>query len=85
VVEAASVGEAELLIHDEHAEEPSLAFALSRLTLGTVGAAPMGIFRDVTRPVYNELVDEQLAVAAEKKGEGDLEGLIASGDTWTIA
>jgi 2-oxoglutarate/2-oxoacid ferredoxin oxidoreductase subunit beta len=84
VVEAASVGETELLIHDEHAEEPSLAFALSRLTLGTVGAAPMGIFRDVTRPIYNELVGEQLRAAEGAKGEGDLEALVASGDTWII-
>jgi 2-oxoglutarate/2-oxoacid ferredoxin oxidoreductase subunit beta len=85
VVEAESVDEGELLIHDEHAEEPSLAFALSRLTLGTVGAAPMGIFRDVARPVYNELVDDQLRGAEDKKGKGDLKALIASGDTWTIA
>ena len=84
VVEVESVGEDALLRHDEHADEPSLAFALSRLTLGTVGAAPMGIFRAVERPVYNELVDDQLRVAEEKKGEGDLQSLIASGDTWTI-
>jgi 2-oxoglutarate ferredoxin oxidoreductase subunit beta len=84
VVEAGSVGESDLLVHDEHAVEPSLAFALSRLTLGTVEAAPLGVFRDVERPVYNELVDEQLSVAEEKKGGGDLGALIASGDTWRI-
>jgi 2-oxoglutarate ferredoxin oxidoreductase subunit beta len=85
VVEAATVPADQLLIHDEHAEEPSLAFALSRLTLGTVGAAPMGIFRDVTRPVYNELVEQQLNASEAQKGQGDLKALIASGDTWAIA
>ena len=78
------MGEDALLVHDEHPVEPSLAFALSRLTLGTVGAAPIGVFRDVGRPIYDELMDEQLAAAAERRGEGDLAALLGSGDTWTI-
>jgi 2-oxoglutarate ferredoxin oxidoreductase subunit beta len=45
----------------------------------------MGIFRQVERPVYDELMSEQLSVAAERQGEGDLESLLHAGDTWTIA
>jgi 2-oxoglutarate/2-oxoacid ferredoxin oxidoreductase subunit beta len=74
----------EVLVHDAHAPEPSLAFALSRLTWSTVGAAPMGVFRDVERPVYDELMAEQLEKAEEKKGPGQLEKLLLSGDTWRI-
>jgi 2-oxoglutarate ferredoxin oxidoreductase subunit beta len=85
VVDVASVGEEALLIHDAHAPEPSLAFALSRLTLGTSGAAPFGVLRAVERPVYDELMSEQLAGAVERQGEGDLEALLHAGDTWTIA
>jgi 2-oxoglutarate ferredoxin oxidoreductase subunit beta len=85
VVPVAEVGEDALLVHDAHAVEPSLAFALSRLTGATAGAVPMGIFRSVERPVYDELMSEQLAVAAERQGEGDLAGLLHAGDTWTIA
>ena len=85
VVDVADVGEAALLVHDEHAEEPSLAFALSRLTLGTAHAAPIGVFRDVDRPVYDDLMTEQLETAKAQKGEGDLAALIASGDTWQIS
>jgi 2-oxoglutarate ferredoxin oxidoreductase subunit beta len=85
VVDVADVGEAALLVHDAHAPEPSLAFALSRLTLGTAGAAPFGVLRAVERPVYDELMSEQLAGAVERQGEGDLEGLLHAGDTWTIA
>jgi 2-oxoglutarate/2-oxoacid ferredoxin oxidoreductase subunit beta len=84
VVEVAEVGEDALLVHDEHHPEPSLAFALSRLTLGTVGATPVGVFRDVEAPVYDELMTEQLAQARDQRGEGDLAALIGSGDTWTI-
>jgi 2-oxoglutarate ferredoxin oxidoreductase subunit beta len=74
----------EVLVHDAHAPEPSLAFALSRLTWSTVGGAPIGVFRDVERPVYDELMAEQLEKAREKKGPGDLEKLLHAGDTWTI-
>jgi 2-oxoglutarate ferredoxin oxidoreductase subunit beta len=84
VVDASAVGEDALLRHDEHHPEPSLAFALSRLTLGTVGAAPVGVFRAVERPSYDELMAEQLSAAAEARGEGDLAALISSGDTWAI-
>jgi 2-oxoglutarate ferredoxin oxidoreductase subunit beta len=85
VVQAAETDESALLVHDEHHPEPSLAFALSRLTLGTVGAAPLGVFRDVEAPVYDELMAEQLSQAQEKQGEGDLAALLRAGDTWTIA
>jgi 2-oxoglutarate/2-oxoacid ferredoxin oxidoreductase subunit beta len=73
-----------LLVHDPGHPEPSVAFALSRLTWDTVGAVPMGVFRDVERPVYDEGVAEQIRVAKEKQGDGELEALLHAGDTWTI-
>jgi 2-oxoglutarate ferredoxin oxidoreductase subunit beta len=85
VVNVADVGEDALLVHDESHPEPSIAFALSRLTLGTVGAAPMGVFRNVEAPVYDELMSDQLERAKAQKGEGDLDALLRAGDTWTIS
>jgi 2-oxoglutarate/2-oxoacid ferredoxin oxidoreductase subunit beta len=84
VVEVAEAGEDSLLVHDAAHPEPSIAFALSRLTIGTVGAAPIGVFRSVERPVYDTLMGEQIAEAKAKKGEGDLAALLHAGDTWTI-
>jgi 2-oxoglutarate/2-oxoacid ferredoxin oxidoreductase subunit beta len=84
VVESASVPAGELLVHDPRATEPSQAFALSRLTQSTCGATPIGIFRSVDRPVYDELMAQQLASAREQRGEGDLEKLLHAGDTWKI-
>jgi 2-oxoglutarate ferredoxin oxidoreductase subunit beta len=81
VVPASSEG---LLIHDAHAHEPAHAFALSRMTQTAIGATPMGVFRDVERPVYDELMAEQISVA-KGKGEGELGALLGSGDTWSIA
>ncbi len=60
-----------LLIHDAHAKEPAHAFSLSRMTQDVIGATPMGVFRSVERPVYDELMAEQISVA-KGKGEGEL-------------
>jgi 2-oxoglutarate ferredoxin oxidoreductase subunit beta len=74
-----------LLVHDAHADSPGLAFALSRLTQETAGGTPLGVFRDVDRPAYDEEMSKQLQVATEKRGEGDLAALLHSGETWTIS
>jgi 2-oxoglutarate ferredoxin oxidoreductase subunit beta len=84
VVEVADVGEDRLVVHDEHRQDPSLAFALSRIADGPTSPTPIGVFRDVERPHYGALVDQQLVLAAERKGPGDLEQLLHSGATWTV-
>jgi 2-oxoglutarate/2-oxoacid ferredoxin oxidoreductase subunit beta len=75
--------EHDLLVHDAHHAEPSSAFALSRLTQSTVGATPIGVFRSVERPVYDELMAKQLETAREQS-EGNLADLLHAGDTWTL-
>ena len=80
VVSAATEG---LLVHDAHAHEPAHAFALSRMTQQAIGATPMGVFRSVERPVYDDLMAEQIDTA-KAKGEGELTSLLHGSDTWTI-
>jgi 2-oxoglutarate/2-oxoacid ferredoxin oxidoreductase subunit beta len=81
---AEGADESELLVHDARHAEPSLAFALSRLTRETVGATPIGVFRDVERGVYDDLMGQQIELAREKQA-GDLGALLHAGDTWTIS
>jgi 2-oxoglutarate ferredoxin oxidoreductase subunit beta len=83
--EIVDASEGGLMVHNAHHAEPSAAFALSRLTWSTVGAVPIGVFRDVERAVYDEAMAEQLATAVGARGEGDLEQLLHAGDTWQIA
>ena len=45
---------------------------------------PIGVFRDVQRPVYDDLMAAQLDQAVAKNGVGDLAALLSGGDTWTI-
>jgi 2-oxoglutarate ferredoxin oxidoreductase subunit beta len=74
-----------VLVHDAHAANPDLAFALSRLPDPTrLTPLPIGVFRDVTRPTYDQLMHDQLAEATASKGDGDLASLLAGSDTWTI-
>jgi 2-oxoglutarate/2-oxoacid ferredoxin oxidoreductase subunit beta len=84
VVDVADVGEDRILVHDAHRPDPSLAFALSRLSHTPTGPTPIGLFRQVTRPTYDSLMAEQLEDAVARKGEGDLATLIAGSDTWTV-
>jgi 2-oxoglutarate ferredoxin oxidoreductase subunit beta len=83
--ELVDAGEGELMVHNPSAEEPSQAFALSRLSYETIGAVPLGVFRAVDRPTYDEGVVEQIAAARERQGDGDLQALLSAGDTWTIS
>ena len=84
IVDVAEAGEDTLLVHDEHAATPSLAAAVARLSHTPHGPTPIGVFRDVERPVYDRLMQEQLERAREEQGAGDLAQLLHAGDTWTI-
>jgi len=83
--EVVAATEPGLLVHDAHALEPAHAFALSRLTQTSIGATPFGVFRSVERPVYDELMADQIETAKTTRGEGDLAALLGSGDMWSIA
>jgi 2-oxoglutarate/2-oxoacid ferredoxin oxidoreductase subunit beta len=84
IVDVADVGEDRLLVHDEHRGDPSLAFALSRLADTPTVPTPVGVFRDVERPIYEGEVQRQLVGAQEQRGPGDLAALIGSGATWEV-
>jgi 2-oxoglutarate ferredoxin oxidoreductase subunit beta len=84
VVSVADVGESALLVHDEHRENPGLAFQLSRLSRGPYEPTPIGIFRDVDRPEYGSEMSRQIDQVMERKGKGDITALLRSGSSWTV-
>ena len=84
VVDVAEAGEASVLVHDAHAADPSYAFALSRLDNRDFSHVPIGVFRQVPRDSYDELMAGQIDTARTKQGAGDLTALLTSGDTWQI-
>jgi 2-oxoglutarate/2-oxoacid ferredoxin oxidoreductase subunit beta len=84
-IEACAADDAGVLVHSASHETSALAFALSRVTQEKHGGTPVGIFRSIERPVYDDLMAEQLKVAEEERGEGDLATLLHSGETWTVS
>ena len=84
IVSVGEIGEDKLLVHDEHRDDPSLAYALSRLASGPTMPTPLGVFRQIDRPVYGDGMEAQLRSAAEQQGPGELERLLGSGDTWMV-
>ena len=78
------ISEDDLLFHDEKAPEPSLAYLLSRMRFPEF-PEPIGVYRAVDRPRYEEEVLRQVDTATKKQGEGTLEALFNAGDTWEIS
>ncbi len=78
------VGVENLLVHDEFRADPTLAFALSRLSNAPTVPTPVGVFRDVERPVYDVEVHAQIERTRSERGPGDLTELLRSGAVWTV-
>lgn len=77
------IAEDDLLFHDEKLAEPSLAYLLSRMHHPEF-PEPMGVFRCVERPTYEDLMMNQVRHATEKQGKGNLEELFDSGESWMV-
>jgi 2-oxoglutarate/2-oxoacid ferredoxin oxidoreductase subunit beta len=73
----------DLLVHDESAAEPTLAYLLSRMRHPDF-PEPVGVLRAVPRPTYDELLMGQVREAVRRGGPADLEELLAAGDTWEV-
>jgi 2-oxoglutarate ferredoxin oxidoreductase subunit beta len=87
VRETADLGGETPVVHDATVDDPAYAFALSRLSGSDLGTTPIGVFRDVRRPTYDDLVQKQLQDAkAQASGTPDemLGALLNAADTWTI-
>jgi 2-oxoglutarate ferredoxin oxidoreductase subunit beta len=74
-----------LLVHDAHQADPCYAFALSRLDTADFRHTPIGVFRSVEQPSYDQLMAEQIAAARARSGPGDLAALLAGQDTWEVS
>ena len=77
------IGEADLLVHDIHSPEPSLAYMLARMDYPDF-PVPVGVFRSVAKPTYEELLEAQVEDSITRMGPGSLEKLLHSGDTWVV-
>jgi 2-oxoglutarate ferredoxin oxidoreductase subunit beta len=77
------ITEKDLLTHDETLDNPAHAYLLSRLMYPDY-PVPLGVFRNVQRPIYEEQVIAQNNKAVAERGKGDLNALFHAADTWIV-
>ncbi|MGH8965729.1 MAG: 2-oxoacid:ferredoxin oxidoreductase subunit beta [Actinomycetes bacterium] len=80
-LEVGPYDENRVVVHDAGRQDPSYAFALSRLSTQDLTHTVTGIYRNVTRPTYDDQARAQVAAAT---APADLGGLLRGRDTWTV-
>ena len=83
-VTTTSNGTDDLIVHDQYAENTTLANFLARMSDMPEMPHPIGIFRSVQHNCYEDMMTGQIAFAKKEQGEGDLEALLNAGDTWVV-
>ncbi|MGA9884005.1 MAG: 2-oxoacid:ferredoxin oxidoreductase subunit beta [Candidatus Acidiferrales bacterium] len=78
------ISEKDLLVHDEHNADPVYSFLLAHMEKTEGFPTPIGVFRSVEAPRYEDLVNSQIRDVQAKRGAGDLEKLLRTGDTWEV-
>jgi 2-oxoglutarate ferredoxin oxidoreductase subunit beta len=86
--EVAVVGEKgvkaeDLLIHDAHGDSLAQAFCVAGLPQPEFPTA-LGIFRQVEKPTYEDLLMAQIDHEIARNGPGELSELLNAGTTWTV-
>jgi len=84
IVNVDEVGSDSILVHDESREDPSRAFALSRLSETPDTPTPVGVFRAVEREEYSTSLKSQIDGVVKDQGAADLNGLLHSLPTWEV-
>ena len=77
------VTEQDLLVHDERAPEPSLAYLLSRMRHPEF-PEPIGVLRAVDAPIYDAELNRQVERSRHANGPGSLDALFHAGETWRV-
>ena len=73
-----------LIVHDRYADNTTLANFLARMSDMPEMPHPIGIFRSVQHACYEDLMADQIALAKQQMGQGNLNALLNEGDTWVV-
>ncbi len=73
-----------IILHDENSINPTYEFSLASMSLSPDYPTPFGVFRDVEKETYEDLLLDQIKKVKEMKGEGTLEKLWDAGNTFYI-
>jgi 2-oxoglutarate ferredoxin oxidoreductase subunit beta len=71
------------VIFDPTDPSGALSYALTRMTYPEF-PVPIGVFRQIASPTYDQGMSTQIRMAQEKKGQGDLLSLYLSSEIWKV-
>lgn len=74
----------DLWVHDEFDVSPARAIILATMEDTPGLPTPIGIFRQVIKPTYDQGIENQIEELIAKKGKGDLKKILFSGNTWEV-
>ncbi|MDT5131487.1 MAG: 2-oxoglutarate/2-oxoacid ferredoxin oxidoreductase subunit beta [Mycobacterium sp.] len=86
VAKTADVAVSDIVVHDAMIDDPAYSFALSRLSDQNLQHTVMGVFRQISRPTYDDDARAQIRCAAESvpHDTAALQSLLRGRDTWTV-
>jgi len=73
----------DLLIHNEKDEDTGYSYFLAQLKYPEM-PVPLGVFRAIARPTYEEMLNAQVEDSMKKKGKGSIKDLVYGRETWTV-
>jgi 2-oxoglutarate ferredoxin oxidoreductase subunit beta len=73
----------DLLVHNE--KDSTLAFILANMIHNPELPRATGVFLAIDHPTYEQQMEDQIARARSKKGQGDLQKLLDGDETWVIS
>ena len=73
----------DLLIHHENEDSPVMSHILANIEFYG-GPVPVGVFRAINRPCFEESIENQIENAITKNGKGDIAELIKGINTWKV-
>lgn len=82
-LEEDGVRKEDLFVHDVNDLQGTRTHLLSTMHYPQF-PVPMGIFRKIQRPTYEELMGDQVNVEIQKKGKGNLQSLLAGNQNWEV-
>ena len=74
----------DLWVHDEFADTPIHAMILAHMDERPGFPTPIGVFRQYFKETYDGGIKSQIENVIAKKGKGDLEKILFSGNTWEV-
>ncbi|MGH1363003.1 MAG: 2-oxoacid:ferredoxin oxidoreductase subunit beta [Calditrichia bacterium] len=70
--------------HSTRTDSDIYPYMLTRMSEDPALPTPVGVFHQIERPTYEDLLHQQVADVTKQKGRGDLKDLFITGNTWTV-